>query len=403
MKPRSRVFVIGGPATGKTMLARHLVTATAPEPVLLVAGAVRSVEDVLSAVEAALLSLPDRPVIVDGYDGLIGWEDARLLDRLLGVTARSRLLITASRPLPALSGLFTLVSFGPWHRDLVAAAIWERAGRLRLTESPAALAELLRRFEVDSPLAALGAMDSLAAGGLAAAESWLRTEAARAEPELTLVRNSDGRIAVTRVVRMPETHFPDALTAVPLVTLGRRGRAWAKEISELEVLINDPSVREHDLQAFFEANPQFLSGVDYDRVVPHPVLTRDEGGPLIPDFMLEVTGGAADVLDLKLPTARLVTGSRDRRRFGRVVQDALAQVREYGAYFDLPANRQRVAERYGLQAYRPQLTVVIGRSSTSDDPLHLRRLWSEIPPRSRIMTYDELLERVKRLERMRWF
>nr|WP_238355034.1 Shedu anti-phage system protein SduA domain-containing protein [Kribbella sandramycini] len=202
---------------------------------------------------------------------------------------------------------------------------------------------------------------------------------------------------------MPETHFPDALTAVPLVTLGRRGRAWAKEISELEVLINDPSVREHDLQAFFEANPQFLSGVDYDRVVPHPVLTRDEGGPLIPDFMLEVTGGAADVLDLKLPTARLVTGSRDRRRFGRVVQDALAQVREYGAYFDLPANRQRVAERYGLQAYRPQLTVVIGRSSTSDDPLHLRRLWSEIPPRSRIMTYDELLERVKRLERMRWF
>lgn len=266
------------------------------------------------------------------------------------------------------------------------------------------LVELLRRYEVNTPLEALGAMDALAAGGMAAAERWLNSEAARAEPELMLVRDPDGRIAVTRVMRMPETRLAAStageFTAVPLVTLGRRGRAWASEISELEMLINDPAVKEQDLQAFFEANPHFLTGADYDRVVPHPVLTRDDGGPLIPDFMMEVSGGAADVLDLKLPTAPLITGSSDRRRFGRAVQDALAQVREYGAYFDVPAHRARVAERYGLQAYRPQLTVVIGRRSTADDPLQMRRLWTDVPSRSRVMTYDELLDRVKRMDRV---
>jgi hypothetical protein len=204
---------------------------------------------------------------------------------------------------------------------------------------------------------------------------------------------------------MPEslllTPSSKQLTAIPLITLGRQSRAWSNEITEFESLINDRSVMELDLQRFFEQNPHLLAGADYDRVVPHPVLVRDDGGPLIPDFMLEVTGGAADVLDLKLPAAPLVTGSRDRRRFGRSVLDALAQVREYGAYFDVPAHRASVAERYGLQAYRPQLTVVIGRSPSTEDPLQLRRLWDQVPSSSKVMTYDELLKKVKRLERAR--
>jgi hypothetical protein len=151
------------------------------------------------------------------------------------------------------------------------------------------------------------------------------------------------------------------ISATPRITYRATRRFWLPEAVHLEELINDRAVREQDLQDFFEENPHLLAGTSYDRVVPHPVLVRDEKGPLIPDFMLEPADGFADVLDLKLPGVQLVTGRRDRLHQTAHVTEAIAQVREYRAYFDDPAHRQVVRDRYGIQAYRPTVAVVIGR------------------------------------------
>ena len=76
------------------------------------------------------------------------------------------------------------------------------------------------------------------------------------------------------------------------------------------------------------------------------VLARDQDGPLVPDFMLEPIDGAfADVLDLKLPSVRLLAGRKDRVRFSAQVAEALSQVREYRAYFEgIPATPRRAGE-----------------------------------------------------------
>src|SRR5262249_40275511 len=127
---------------------------------------------------------------------------------------------------------------------------------------------------------------------------------------------------------------------------------------------------------------------------------RDGTGPLIPDFMLEPSGGFADVLDLKRPSASLVTGRRDRLHQTAPVTEAIAQVREYRAYFDDPVHRDALHERYGLQAYRPTVAVIIGRDpGPGRDPLELQRIWDELPGHVRIMTYDQLLRQVRRLGR----
>jgi hypothetical protein len=190
------------------------------------------------------------------------------------------------------------------------------------------------------------------------------------------------------------------ISATPRITYRTTRGFWLPEAARLEELINDTSVREHDLQAFFEENPHLLAGTSYDRVVPHPVLVRDQSGPLIPDFMLEPMEGFADVLDLKLPGVPLVTGRRDRLHPTAHVTEAIAQVREYRAYFDDPAHRQAVRDRYGLQAYRPAVAVVIGRDpGHGRDPFELQRIWDELPGHVRIMTYDQLLQQVRRLAR----
>ena len=223
-------------------------------------------------------------------------------------------------------------------------------------------------------------------------------------PDLLIVADRNGKLRVLPSTELGTSDLRLApsveISATPRITYRATHRFWLPEATRLEELINNPSVREHDLQEFFEENPHLLAGTSYDRVVPHPVLARDEKGPLIPDFMLEPADGFADVLDLKLPGVQLVTGRSNRLHQTAHVTDAIAQVREYRAYFDDPAHRQAVRDRYGIQAYRPTVAVVIGRDpGPGRDRLELRRIWDDLPAHARIMTYDQLLRQVRRLGR----
>lgn len=171
-------------------------------------------------------------------------------------------------------------------------------------------------------------------------------------------------------------------------------------IDELEALINLKNVPESQLQDFFERNPEFLCGDIYESAHPHIVLQRPEVGPLIPDFALKPCNAAAlcDLLELKLPNAKLVVGPDNRRRLSQAVMDACAQLREYRNYFDLPSNRKATKEAYGLRFFQPRMMVVIGRR---DDYLanDLRKAESDVPNLT-ITTYDDLLERARNRMRL---
>jgi hypothetical protein len=105
----------------------------------------------------------------------------------------------------------------------------------------------------------------------------------------------------------------------------------------------------------------FLKGLDYRKLVPHPVLERTGRNKLIPDFFLQPCGGElVDILDLKLPNKTLFTGTVDRLKLSEAVASALAQVREYKDYFENKENKARVLKQYGVTAYRPKVSVVIG-------------------------------------------
>jgi hypothetical protein len=222
-------------------------------------------------------------------------------------------------------------------------------------------------------------------------------------PDLIFVPDRNGKLRVlpSTVLGTADLELVPgrAITTIPRITYRATRGFWLPEAAELEQLINDPAVKESDLQTFFEDHPHLLAGTSYDRVVPHPILARDQDGPLIPDFMLEPTeGGFSDVLDLKLPRVPVVAGKKDRVRFTAHVAEALAQVREYRSYFDDLAGRQAVQDRYGLRAYRPTVAVVIGRDpSPGRDPLELKRLWEELPGHVKLMTYDDVMRQVRRL------
>jgi Domain of unknown function (DUF4263) len=170
---------------------------------------------------------------------------------------------------------------------------------------------------------------------------------------------------------------------------------WWPIVEQLEELINSDSATEQQLQEFFECNPQFLCGDTYEVAQPHVVLQRLGTGPLIPDFVLKPPNESAlcDLLELKLPKAKLLVGHSNRRRLSASLLEASAQLREYRDYFELAENRNAVEETYGLRLFRPRMMVVIGKRNQylAND---LRKAEIDIPQLT-IVTYDDLLERAR--------
>lgn len=166
-------------------------------------------------------------------------------------------------------------------------------------------------------------------------------------------------------------------------------------VDELETLVNNPKAKESDFQEFFERNESFILNDEYRKAHSHIVLAEDARGPLIPDFVLEPFNqkGLCDLLELKLPSARVFTLKKNRDRFSSAVSDACAQLRKYRDFFDEEKNRIAIRDKYSLRMFRPKMFVIIGRRGKID-PIEVRRMESDYP-NLHLRTYDDLIDRAK--------
>lgn len=162
-------------------------------------------------------------------------------------------------------------------------------------------------------------------------------------------------------------------------------------LSEFEELINKENTKEHEIQKFLEAYPELLQSLGYAQCKSQVILNEEGKKDLIPDFIMQRPGNNGfDILDLKLPTAK-ITSRTPYLRISYEITKALAQLRAYKNYFNNPVNTSMFYKKYGLDVLLPELIVVIGRrvdlSSFSD-----RREIYQQAPGLKIITYDELIE-----------
>lgn len=225
--------------------------------------------------------------------------------------------------------------------------------------------------------------------------------AAKFNPERDLAGlalfNRDGRIAIgqytyrntfvtdTRV----QTGYP--FRRVALQALRPVSLISTQLVHALEELISRQDVREPAIQEFLRLHPGFLEALGYTNVLPHVCLREEGKSKLIPDFLLELPGGRGfDILDLKLPSARLVA-KQPYPRISRNIVAAIAQLRKYDKFFDHANTRRAFLRKYGLEAFKPELIVVIGRSrhfSSRDERVEIEEQMGRI----RLLTYDDLVD-----------
>jgi hypothetical protein len=221
-----------------------------------------------------------------------------------------------------------------------------------------------------------------------------------------LTLEPDGSVRYVPALAGPE-HFVEAegaqLNRIWNAVLFRNQSVKDDVCDEFERILNMHGLREAHLQEFLEAHPELLLGDEFELAVPQVTLSTHDGD-LRPDFILRPLAGLsseAKIIELKLPGQRVLKPRPVKRpALYAAVNEAVAQLRAYGRYFDDAASRQALTGRLGFYVYRPRLTLVVGRSQGLPSDDRRADALASIAP-VELVTYDDLAVRYRRLASIR--
>lgn len=170
-----------------------------------------------------------------------------------------------------------------------------------------------------------------------------------------------------------------------------------KILDNFEALLNKEQPKEvGDVQAELKKMP-WIFGPEYVRLD-----VRDAGEEGVPDGRLKRIDGLSDILEVKLPSVKLLKQdekSPARQYMYADLSKALGQLTGYLEYYDSEYSTERdddgneiLEDRYG-KYYKPKGILLVGRRETAQ-PKHLRRLLAYFH-RIEVLTYDDLIERAR--------
>ena len=173
----------------------------------------------------------------------------------------------------------------------------------------------------------------------------------------------------------------------------------------LDFLLKNNILAETNYQEFFEKNPIVFEILGYTEFYPftkksNQTLPRDRFSNLAPepDFIVKNCRGLFEIFEIKTPTDKTLTISRNayRKRFSAEMSSYLSQTMCYADYFRNPENRQTCFKLYGIdiQENVPQ-KIIIGLNKHIDIR-EIHKLCDQYKHRIDIISYDDVLKALKK-------
>ncbi|MBN2821976.1 MAG: DUF4263 domain-containing protein [Coriobacteriia bacterium] len=167
-------------------------------------------------------------------------------------------------------------------------------------------------------------------------------------------------------------------------------------VSRFEAML-DEDLPEADWQAWFTANPWVL-GTEFVEILDERAIDTAN----ITDYLMRAHDGFVDVVEIKRPDGglRFWAPRKDHENLypHTDLVKALTQTMNYLTELELEANSQKFIERVGARVLKPRGILVFGRSlAWGDDELRARRVLNSSFHNMTILTYDDVLERAKRM------
>jgi hypothetical protein len=157
---------------------------------------------------------------------------------------------------------------------------------------------------------------------------------------------------------------------------------YKNKLSEFELLIESSNVKEESIQGFLKDN-SWMFGTEYIKVIPKKPLSHN----FVVDFLLQKFDGSWEVVELELPTDKVLTSRMNLTAKGT---HAVGQVQKAQEFIVKHYDFLETAENIG--AYKPRGLVVIGNKLSDEERGRLEvinKSYSDIM----IITYRNLLKR----------
>lgn len=171
-----------------------------------------------------------------------------------------------------------------------------------------------------------------------------------------------------------------------------------QRVNRLIELVGNEATTETEITRFLSMpENHFILSMRFGAVAIHSEVEchwQSEGrSPIRPDFFIVQPNGFADIVEFKLPTAKLgLVGKENRESLSSQINTYVSQTRTYRNYFDDPNNRKWFEETHEYKVYRPRRILVIGRRWQFESDI-----WREIISDYTdfdILTYDDLVDGV---------
>ena len=172
---------------------------------------------------------------------------------------------------------------------------------------------------------------------------------------------------------------------------------WETILKELEEMINNPNVKENDLQKYFEKYPELLKGDDYDLIIPQATIIGNSNTSWRADFVLRPFDqiNFCKILELKVPQLYTIKKEKSGHvNFYSELNSAIRQLKDYYRAFNNDITKKMFSEKYKTNVFEPDLQLLIGRKWDTQQINHMQSLQRD--NNIKINDWDTLIELLKR-------
>ena len=162
-------------------------------------------------------------------------------------------------------------------------------------------------------------------------------------------------------------------------------------LSEFSHLISLQSPDQASIYDFLHAHPDIVESLGYCRAVPRFCLRDVEARTSSPDFVLDIPGRQAHAfLRLSSPSVSPIVRDPFIRASSELLR-AVSHLRMFGSHFESRQHRMEIEKEYGMSGFRPEVIVVMGRSSVFHGEADRMSLDAQLENGVRLLTYDEVI------------
>ncbi len=179
-----------------------------------------------------------------------------------------------------------------------------------------------------------------------------------------VIEKRNGLLEISPQLHLDGLIFPDNSKQPNDLNVSPSTNRWKRLLKQLEELINNIEGNEYEFQSFFEENPEFILGDDFNRFIPQATIVKDGNIRWKADFILIPKDQLyfSKIIELKMPNSKISLRTKSgHNNYSNNLYKAINQLKDYYKAFESENTKLQFKKKYNADIFMPDLQLLFGR------------------------------------------